>query len=69
MCTGSASPDSAIEIEFLDPDRNIVPRGLGELPFITIPAAFYSALTQAIGNEPRQLPLSGSEILELVEKA
>lgn len=56
-----------IEIEFLESDRATTARGLGELPFITIPAAFYSALTQAIGIEPRQLPLRGSEILRLLE--
>jgi CO/xanthine dehydrogenase Mo-binding subunit len=67
MCAGSASTDIAVEIEFLEADRSIMPRGLGELPFITIPAAFYSALTQAIGDEPRQLPVRGSEILELLE--
>ncbi|TXT46801.1 MAG: xanthine dehydrogenase, partial [Spirochaetes bacterium] len=56
-----------IEIDFIDPGRNSSPRGLGELPFITIPAAFYSALTQALGLEPKKLPLKGSEILRLME--
>jgi CO/xanthine dehydrogenase Mo-binding subunit len=56
-----------IEIAFIDPARNTSPRGLGELPFITIPAAFYSALTQALGLEPKKLPLKGSEILGLME--
>lgn len=55
-----------IGIEFIDSERATVPRGLGELPFITIPAAFYSALTQALGVEPRQLPLRGGEILRLM---
>ncbi|HWR10857.1 MAG TPA: xanthine dehydrogenase family protein [Rectinemataceae bacterium] len=57
----------AINIEFLDSEKSAVARGLGELPFITVPAAFYSALTQALGVEPRQLPLEGSEILRLLE--
>lgn len=56
-----------IGIEFIDADKSVVPRGLGELPFITVPAAFYSALTQALGIDPRQLPLGGSEILKLLE--
>lgn len=56
-----------IEIEFIEPDRNTAARGIGELPFITIPAAFYSALTQALGLDPRQLPLKGGEILRLLE--
>lgn len=57
----------AIGIEFIDSDKTTIAHGLGELPFITIPAAFYSALTQALGAEPRQLPLRGSEILRLLE--
>ncbi|MCE5255942.1 MAG: molybdopterin-dependent oxidoreductase [Spirochaetaceae bacterium] len=57
----------AINIEFLESEKASRPRGLGELPFVTLPAAFYSALTQAIGVEPRQLPLRGSEILRLLE--
>jgi len=56
-----------IGIEFIDSEKTTIPRGLGELPFITIPAAFYSALTQALGIEPRQLPLRGGEILRLLE--
>jgi CO/xanthine dehydrogenase Mo-binding subunit len=56
-----------IGIEFIDSEKSSVARGLGELPFITIPAAFYSALTQALGVEPRQLPLQGGEILRLLE--
>jgi len=58
-----------IEIEFIEPDRNGAAKGIGELPFITIPAAFYSALTQALGLDPRQLPLKGGEILRLLEGA
>jgi CO/xanthine dehydrogenase Mo-binding subunit len=56
-----------IGIDFMDSERTTVSKGLGELPFLTIPAAFHSALTQALGVEPRQLPLSGSEILRLLE--
>ncbi|HEY9054010.1 MAG TPA: molybdopterin cofactor-binding domain-containing protein, partial [Rectinemataceae bacterium] len=33
-----------VEIEFVDPDKGNRARGIGELPFVTIPAAFYSAL-------------------------
>ena len=54
-------------VEFIDSERTTVSKGLGELPFLTIPAAFHSALTQALGVEPRQLPLAGSEILRLME--
>ncbi len=56
-----------IHIRFIDPDRNGAAKGIGELPFVTIPAAFYSALTQALGLDPRQLPLKGGEILRLLE--
>lgn len=56
-----------ISVEFIDSERNVAARGLGELPFITIPAAFHSALTQALGVEPRQLPLRGKEIMRLLE--
>jgi CO/xanthine dehydrogenase Mo-binding subunit len=56
-----------IDIRFIEPERNGPARGIGELPFITIPAAFYSALTQALGLDPRQLPLKGGEILRLLE--
>ena len=56
-----------IGIEFIDSGKGGMARGLGELPFITVPAAFYSALTQALGVEPRQLPLEGKEILRLLE--
>jgi CO/xanthine dehydrogenase Mo-binding subunit len=61
----SESPQ--LYIEFIEPDRNVSPRGLGELPFQTIPAAFHSALTQALGVEPGQLPIQGGEILRLLE--
>lgn len=57
-----------MEIEFLGSERATRSKGLGELPFVTIPSAFYGALTQAIGLEPRQLPLQGSEILRLLEE-
>lgn len=57
-----------IHIEFIDPDRNISPRGLGELPFQTIPAAFHSALTQALGVELGSLPIRGNKILRLLEE-
>ena len=56
-----------IGIEFIDSERTTVSKGLGELPFLTIPAAFHSALTQALGVEPRKLPLAGKEILKLLE--
>jgi CO/xanthine dehydrogenase Mo-binding subunit len=56
-----------IVVEFIESERSGQTRGLGELPFITVPAAFYSALTQAIGIEPRRMPLGGGEILKLME--
>lgn len=56
-----------ISIEFIEPEKGAAAKGIGELPFITIPAAFYSALTQALGVDPRQLPLKGGEILRLLE--
>ncbi|MCX7026867.1 MAG: molybdopterin-dependent oxidoreductase [Spirochaetes bacterium] len=59
----------SISVEFVNSERNGQTKGLGELPFITVPAAFYSALTQAIGIEPRRIPLSGGEILRLMESS
>lgn len=56
----------SIGIEFL-PGQSAAARGIGELPFVTVPAAFYSALTQAMGIEPRQIPIHGPEILRLME--
>ncbi len=56
-----------ISIEFIESEKSTVAKGIGELPFITIPAAFYSALTQALGVDPKQLPLKGGEILRLLE--
>jgi CO/xanthine dehydrogenase Mo-binding subunit len=58
-----------INIDFIDSSRNTSPRGIGDLPFIAIPAAFYGALTQAIGAEPRQLPISGADLLKLLEES
>lgn len=56
-----------IGVEFLDADRPGPTRGLGELPFITVPAAFSSALSQALDADPGQLPLGGGDILKIVE--
>ncbi len=57
----------SIEVEFIDPDRIGPARGIGELPFLTIPAAFHSALTQALGRQPLQLPLTGRDLLDIME--
>jgi CO/xanthine dehydrogenase Mo-binding subunit len=45
-----------LRVEFLPPARGARVKGIGELPFATLPAAFLSALTQASGTAFTSLP-------------
>lgn len=56
-----------IVVDLIDPDSRNSPKGVEDLPFDTIPAAFLSAIAQASGGEPDALPLSASEILRMLE--
>jgi CO/xanthine dehydrogenase Mo-binding subunit len=46
-----------ISIEFLEPARRAPVKGIGELPFDTVPAAFLSALSQAVDSAFSSLPV------------
>ncbi|HUX36950.1 MAG TPA: molybdopterin cofactor-binding domain-containing protein, partial [Rectinemataceae bacterium] len=52
-----------IVVDFIDPDRDAAPRGIGELPFHCVPAAFLSAASQAAGSPLSSLPARVSDSL------
>jgi CO/xanthine dehydrogenase Mo-binding subunit len=52
-----------IHIDFLWKDTD-EPRGIGELPFNCIPAAFLQAVSQALDHSFRSIPLKREEIWE-----
>ncbi len=52
-----------VAIEFINPDRATPLRGIGELPFHCIPAAFLSAASQALGAPITSLPLHAEPAL------
>jgi CO/xanthine dehydrogenase Mo-binding subunit len=56
-----------INIEFLTPSRKAPVKGIGELPFGTIPAAFITALSQAAGARFTSLPVAGDDVIRAVE--
>jgi CO/xanthine dehydrogenase Mo-binding subunit len=53
-----------IKIDFQWSDGN--PKGIGELPFSVVPAAYAQALSQAIDHHFTKLPIGSAEIWELV---
>ncbi|MDR0403032.1 MAG: xanthine dehydrogenase family protein molybdopterin-binding subunit [Treponema sp.] len=55
-----------ITIDFQWSDGN--PRGIGELPFSTVPAAYAQAVSQAMDHHFTTLPISAAEIWELVNE-
>ncbi len=57
-----------ILVEFLEAERRSPAKGLGELPFDTVPAAFLSAVSQAAGIHFTTLPL-GPDALSALEDA
>ncbi|MDR2144197.1 MAG: xanthine dehydrogenase family protein molybdopterin-binding subunit [Treponema sp.] len=54
-----------IKIDFQWSDGN--PRGIGELPFSIVPAAYAQAVSQALDHHFTKLPIGSAEIWELVK--
>ncbi|MDR0586356.1 MAG: xanthine dehydrogenase family protein molybdopterin-binding subunit [Treponema sp.] len=54
-----------IKIDFQWSDGN--PRGIGELPFSVVPAAYAQAVSQALDHHFTKLPIGSAEIWELVK--
>ena len=52
-----------ISVEFLEPGKRASVKGIGELPFDTLPAAFLSALSQAADTSFSSLPVSNARLL------
>jgi CO/xanthine dehydrogenase Mo-binding subunit len=52
-----------ISVEFLEPGKRAPVKGIGELPFDTLPAAFLSALSQAADTAFSSLPVSNAHLL------
>jgi CO/xanthine dehydrogenase Mo-binding subunit len=52
-----------VRVDFLWNDTG-VPRGIGELPFTCVPAAYLQAVSQAMDHHFRGIPLSGADIWE-----
>jgi CO/xanthine dehydrogenase Mo-binding subunit len=59
----------AISIDFLEPAGRAPVKGIGELPFDTVPAAFLSALSQAADSAISSLPAPAAAILRSLEGA
>jgi CO/xanthine dehydrogenase Mo-binding subunit len=56
-----------ISVEFLEPPRRAPAKGIGELPFNTVPAAFLTAVSQAAGADFSSLPVPGAALIRAVE--
>lgn len=54
-----------IEIDFLWND-SAIPKGIGELPFNTIPAAYAQAVTQAADHSFNTLPISAEDVWKVL---
>jgi len=54
-------------VAFLEPSRKAPVKGIGELPFNTVPAAFLSAVAQATGVRVSSLPVSATELTRAME--
>ena len=52
-----------IHIEFLEPAKRAAVKGIGELPFNTVPAAFISALSQAADAAFSSLPVPHARLI------
>jgi CO/xanthine dehydrogenase Mo-binding subunit len=52
-----------IYVEFIEPSRRAPVKGIGELPFDTVPAAFISALSQAADAAFSSLPVPLARII------
>jgi len=59
-----------IHIDFLEPGKGSAdfnePKGIGELPFTCIPAAFLQAVSQAMGSSFKSIPLKRKDIFEMI---
>jgi CO/xanthine dehydrogenase Mo-binding subunit len=52
-----------ISIEFIEPSRRAPIKGIGELPFDTVPSAFLSALSQAADTAFSSLPVPTARLI------
>jgi CO/xanthine dehydrogenase Mo-binding subunit len=59
----STSLSPPVTISFLTPVAKDKPRGIGELPFHTVPAAYARAVSQAIGSPVDSIPLDIDKIV------
>jgi CO/xanthine dehydrogenase Mo-binding subunit len=55
-----------IHIDFLCSDSNS-PKGIGELPFSCIPAAYVQAVSQAMDHPFMRLPVNAKDIWEVIK--
>jgi CO/xanthine dehydrogenase Mo-binding subunit len=53
-----------ISIDFIEPSRRAPVKGIGELPFDTVPAAFLSALSQSADAAFSSLPVTCAELIK-----
>ena len=58
-----------ISVDLYEPDRRVKSKGIGELPFDTIPAAFLQAVAQAAGAPFFSLPIGPEELARAGEDA
>lgn len=56
-----------IDVQFIERGRQSHPRGIGELPFDLIPAAFLSAISQAAGYPVSSLPVLMDQVIPELE--
>jgi CO/xanthine dehydrogenase Mo-binding subunit len=52
-----------VRVDFLWNDTG-APKGIGELPFTCVPAAYLQAVSQAMDHHFQRIPLSGADIWE-----
>jgi CO/xanthine dehydrogenase Mo-binding subunit len=52
-----------IKVDFIEPSRRAPVKGIGELPFDTVPAAFLSALSQAADSAFSSLPVPNARLI------
>jgi CO/xanthine dehydrogenase Mo-binding subunit len=52
-----------IHVDFIEPSRRAPVKGIGELPFDTLPAAFISALSQAADSAFASLPVTPARLI------
>jgi CO/xanthine dehydrogenase Mo-binding subunit len=45
---------------------SLIPKGIGELPFNTIPAAYAQAVTQAVDHPFNSLPITSKDIWQIL---